>query len=120
MIKDTPLQTSAAELFDAFSAAGQTYRDAQDTFHESMKRATEAKRDHDGARADLIDPAREERPQGKNAEEREAWVHMKLEAEREALYTAEDDLADARHTLEHARVAWDELRYKLRCLEIMK
>ena len=120
MIKDTPLQTSAASLFENFSDAAYELSTAQTTFHDAAKRAAEAKRDHDGARADLIDPAREERPQGKNAEEREAWTHMKLEAEREALYTAEDDLADARHALEQARVSWDVLRYQLRCLEIMK
>lgn len=120
MIKDTPLMTSAADLFNGFESAGHDLAGAQTRYHDAAKLATEAKRDLDGARADLIDPAREERPQGKNAEEREAWVQMQLETEREAFYSAENTLAEARHDLEQARITWDTLRYQLRCLEVLK
>ena len=57
---------------------------------------------------------------GKNAEAREAALRLKLFDEHVEVLGLEVALAEAKQTLEQARLAWDCLRYKLRLLEAQK
>ena len=57
---------------------------------------------------------------GKNAEVREATLRLKLFNEHTELLGLEVTLNEAKRDLEHARLGWDCLRYKLRLLEVQK
>ena len=58
--------------------------------------------------------------EGKNAETREARLHLDTAAELDALLEAEQVQALARLELDSARLAWDALRYRLRALECVR
>ena len=57
---------------------------------------------------------------GKNAEAREAALRLKLFDEHTEALGLEVALNEARKELEHARLTWDCLRYKLRLLEVQR
>lgn len=103
----------APQLFDHACKRLQT---AHIHHTEALNALAEAKCSLEFKRAELLAQGIE----GKNVEAREAALRLKLFDEHAELIGLEVDLNDARSELEHARLTWDCLRYKLRLLEVQK
>jgi len=83
---------------------------------EALNTLAEAKCSLEFKRAELLSKGVD----GKNAEAREAVLRLKLFDEHAEIIGLEVTLNEARKELEHARLTWDCLRYKLRLLEVQK
>ncbi len=99
-----------------FDRACERLQEVQAAHIEALSALAEAKCSVEFKRAELLSEGIE----GKNAEEREAALRLKLFDEYTELLGLEVTLNDARRDLEQARITWDCLRYKLRLLEVQK
>lgn len=103
------LTTELEAAHNRLTQAQRAYTDA--AIHQTAVKAT-----LDYNRAELINNGVE----GKNAEQREASIMLRLDSEHERLLEADTYLACARRDLEIAKLDWELARCKLRLLEVMK
>ncbi len=113
MIAPLPTSTDVTRLEDA----AHNLNDAQVTYAGAVVGHGEAKRALELARAGLLCG---DTVNGKNAEQREAQLRLKLGDEHDALFAAETTLTEARCTLECARLDWDLARYTVRALGLSR
>ena len=100
----------------AFDKACERLQEAQSAYTDAANDLISAKCSLEFRRAEALCAGVE----GKNAEAREAALRLDLFDEYADLAGREAALNEARRDLEHAKTAWDCLRYKLRLLEVQK
>ena len=100
----------------AFDRACERLQQAQTHHTNAVNALAEAKCSLEFKRAELLTEGIE----GKNVEAREAVLRIRLFDEHAELIGLEVSLNETRSELEHARLSWDCLRYKLRLLEVQK
>ena len=112
----TTLTPSTQLVPQVFDSACKRLQIAQANYTEALNTLTEARCPLEFKRAELLVKGVE----GKNAEARDAVLRLKLFDEHAELIGLEVTLNEAKGELEHARVTWDCLRYKLRLLEVQR
>lgn len=112
----TPCPTSPADLLTGFREVRVRLTEAQCLYAHALQGCHHAKGTLERARAEAIVRGVE----GKNEAMREAALRLELDAQHEAVAEREDELNEARFNLEAVRLEWDELRYSLRCLELIR
>ncbi len=105
----------APQMFDHDHAC-ERLQGAHTHHTEALNALAEAKCSLEFKRAELLAQGVD----GKNVEAREAALRLELFDEHAELIGLEVNLNDARSELEHARLSWDCLRYKLRLLEVQR
>jgi hypothetical protein len=102
------------DLTGQLETAALHLQDAQAEHAGAVVAQAEAKRALELARARLICAGLE----GRNEAQREAAMRLELQAEHDALFSAETALTEARCQLDCARIEWDTTRYTIRALEV--
>ena len=106
---------NAASLPTQLNEAKNGLEDAQIAYCGAVVAHAEAKRALELARAHRLC----EGVEGKNEAQREARLRLELDAEHSALEEAEDALAEARCSLDTAKLEWDLARYQVKASEIV-